>query len=117
MFAAFQRALIWLKCLYFAFGFRLKHFLCSLFLLQLLEADVVGSTPGGLDVLLHPSGAPAFLPVTHLSDHLSNCEALLSVYKPSTRLTNVVYYGKSKDKSIVSYLVRKTQETLVTHVY
>jgi len=37
-----------------------------------------------------------------LSDHLSNCEALLSVYKPSTRLTNVVYYGKSKDKSIVS---------------
>ena len=73
-----------------------------LFLLQLLEADVVGSTPEGLDVLLHPSGAPAFLPVTHLSDHLSNCEALRSVYKPSTRLSNVVYYGKTKDKSIVS---------------
>lgn len=63
---------------------------------------MVGSTAEGLDVLLHPSGAPAFLPVTHLSDHLSNCEALVSVYKPSTRLTNVVYYGKSKDKSIVS---------------
>ena len=66
---------------------------------------MVGSTPEGLDVLLHTSGAPAFLPVTHLSDNRSNCEALLSVYKPSTRLTNVVYYGKSKDKSIVSYLV------------
>lgn len=63
---------------------------------------MVSSTAEGLDVLLHPSGVPAFLPVTHLSDHLSNSEALLSVYKPSTRLTNVVYYGKSKEKSIVS---------------
>ena len=63
---------------------------------------MVNSTSEGLDVILHPSGAPAFLPVAHLSDHLSNCEALLSVYKPSTRLTNVVYYGKTKDKSIVS---------------
>ena len=70
--------------------------------MQLLDADVAGSSAEGVDVLLHPSGAPAFLPVTHLSDHPSNCEALLSVYKPSTRLTNVVYYGKSEDKCIVS---------------
>ena len=69
---------------------------------QLLEADIVNSTAEGLDVLLHPSGAPAFLPVSHLSDHLSNCKSLLSVYKPSTRLTNVVYYGRNKDKAIVS---------------
>ncbi|KAJ7376225.1 hypothetical protein OS493_036048 [Desmophyllum pertusum] len=67
---------------------------------DLLEADVVSSTAEGLDVLLHPSGAPAFLPVSHLSDHLCNCTALQSVYTPSTRLTNVVYYGRSKDKSI-----------------
>jgi len=67
----------------------------------LLEADVVNSTAEGLDVILQPSGAPAFLPVLHLSDHLSHCQALLSVYKPLTRLRNVVYYGKSKDKSIM----------------
>ena len=67
---------------------------------------MVSSTAEGLDVLLHPSGAPAFLPVSHLSDHMSNCKALLSAYKPSTRLANVVYYGKNKDKSIVSYLCK-----------
>ncbi|RMX61399.1 hypothetical protein pdam_00018294 [Pocillopora damicornis] len=57
---------------------------------SLLEADVVNSSEEGLDVALLPSGAPAFLPVPHLSDHVSNCKALLSVYKPSTRLTNTV---------------------------
>ncbi|KAL9983734.1 hypothetical protein ACROYT_G005955 [Oculina patagonica] len=86
----------------------------------LLEADVVSSTAEGLDVLLHPSGAPAFLPVSHLSDHLSNCEALLSVYKPSTRLANVVYYGKSKDKSITvslkpSLLKAASEKSLLTN--
>lgn len=100
---AFQRALSLAQISLFCIRFSLKALsVLSFFLLQLLEVDVVGSTPEGLDVLVHPGGAPAFLPVTHLSDHLSNCEALLSVYKPSTRLTNVVYYGKSKDKSIVS---------------
>ena len=63
---------------------------------------MVNSTAEGLDVILHPSGAPAFLPVSHLSDHLSNCQALLSVYTPTTRLTSVVYYRKTKDKSVVS---------------
>ncbi|XP_022789365.1 protein RRP5 homolog [Stylophora pistillata] len=67
---------------------------------SLLEADVVNSSEEGLDVALLPSGAPAFLPVSHLSDHVSNCKALLSVYKPSTRLTNVVYYGINKRQEI-----------------
>ena len=69
---------------------------------QLLEADVVNSSEEGLDVALLPSGAPAFLPVPHLSDHVSNCKALLSVYKPSTRLTSVVCYGRNKRQEIVS---------------
>ena len=69
---------------------------------QLLEADVVNSSEEGLDVALLPSGAPAFLPVPHLSDHVSNCKALLSVYKPSTRLTSVFCYGRNKRQEIVS---------------
>ena len=69
---------------------------------QLLEADVVNSSEEGLDVALLPSGAPAFLPVPHLSDHVSNCKALLSVYKPSTRLTNAFCYGGNKRQEIVS---------------
>ncbi|CAH3149742.1 unnamed protein product, partial [Porites evermanni] len=67
----------------------------------LLEGDVVNNSADGLDILLQPSEAPAFLPVSHLSDHLINCKALLSVYTPSTKLTNVVYYGRSKDKSML----------------
>ena len=68
---------------------------------------MVNSTFEGLDILLQPSGAPAFLPVFHLSDHHSNCKALLSVYTPSTKLTNVVFYGKRKDNSMVSLLSSK----------
>ena len=66
---------------------------------------MVNNSADGLDVLLQPSGAPAFLPVSHLSDHQINCKALLSVYTPSTKLTNVVYYGRSKDKSMVSLYI------------
>ena len=66
---------------------------------------MVNNSADGLDILLQPSGAPAFLPVSHLSDHLINCKALLSVYTPSTKLTNVVYYGRSKDKSMVSLYI------------
>ena len=76
-----------------------------LFIQQLLEGDVVNNSADGLDILLQPSGAPAFLPVSHLSDHLINCKALLSVYTPSTKLKNVVYYGRSKDKSMVSLYI------------
>ncbi|XP_068709241.1 protein RRP5 homolog [Montipora foliosa] len=66
-----------------------------------LEADVVSSTSEGLNVILQPSGAPAFLPVSHLSDHPSNCSFLFSLYQPSSRLTNVVYYGKRKEKAAI----------------
>lgn len=89
------------------FWLRDREFLIANLLLfqQLLEADVVNNSADGLDVLLQPGGAPAFLPLSHLSDHQINCKALLSVYSPSTKLTNVVYYGRSKDKSMVSLYI------------
>nr|XP_058962333.1 protein RRP5 homolog [Pocillopora verrucosa] len=86
---------------------------------SLLEADVVNSSEEGLDVALLPSGAPAFLPVPHLSDHVGNCKALLSVYKPSTRLTNVFCYGRNKRQEITvslkpSLVKAASEERLIT---
>lgn len=72
------------------------------FLLQLADVDVVESRYDGLEVTLQPSGVPAFLPSCHLSDNLSNCDSLLPLYKPSTRLSNVVLYGKEKGRPAVS---------------
>ena len=77
--------------------------------LQLTDIDVVGSSSAGLDVLLQPSGAPAFLPSFHLSDFPSHWQPLLDMRGPPPgevrtprRLTDALYYGRNKDKSHVS---------------
>ncbi|XP_044173478.1 protein RRP5 homolog [Acropora millepora] len=62
------------------------------------DVDVVESRYDGLEVTLQPSGVPGFLPTCHLSDHLSNCASLLPLYNASTRLSNVVLYGKEKGR-------------------
>lgn len=57
---------------------------------------------------IKPSNTPAFLPLAHLSDNISNCGALLEIFSPSPgeelkSLSNILYYGRDKGKSLVSF--------------
>ena len=77
---------------------------------QIVDVDVVSQTPEGLDVMVQPSGFPAFVPLGHLSDHPGHWGHLLSVYGPTAgggtsqprRVTNVLFYGGSKKAASVS---------------
>ena len=80
------------------------------FVLQIVDVDVVSKSSEGVDVMVQPSGFPAFVPLEQLSDHPSLWEHLLSVYGPIAegenslprRVPNVLFYGVTQKEGSVS---------------
>ena len=58
-------------------------------------------TDAGLDVKLIPSNIAAFLPKSHLSDYMENCDILHSMYKEDDIIKEAMYF--SKVNAIVSF--------------
>ncbi|XP_069609798.1 protein RRP5 homolog [Ranitomeya imitator] len=63
---------------------------------------IASKADDGLNVLILPKESPAFLPKTHLSDHVSNCELLWHCLQEGDELTGLMGLGTLKGKTILT---------------
>eukprot|EP00063_Salmo_salar_P071419 XP_014046254.1 PREDICTED: protein RRP5 homolog [Salmo salar] len=67
-----------------------------------VEVKVVSKVLTGLEVSILPEETIAFLPMMHLSDHVSNCQLLWEGLQEGDIISNVVCLSKKKP-NIVSF--------------
>ncbi|XP_041116751.1 protein RRP5 homolog [Polyodon spathula] len=68
---------------------------------KIVKVTVVRKTIDGLDVSILPEEASAFLPMTHLSDHVSNCRLLWEGLGEGDIISNVMCLSKNKEHIIL----------------
>ncbi|XP_036380286.1 protein RRP5 homolog isoform X1 [Megalops cyprinoides] len=61
-----------------------------------VDATIVSKVLNGLEVSILPEEMPALLPMTHLSDHVSNCALLWEALKEGDIVSNAVCLTKKK---------------------
>ncbi|XP_073541438.1 protein RRP5 homolog [Phyllobates terribilis] len=67
-----------------------------------VDVKIASKADDGLNVLILPEETPAFLPKTHLSDHVSNCELLWQCLQEGDELTGLIVLSTLKGKSILT---------------
>nr|XP_023653770.1 protein RRP5 homolog isoform X1 [Paramormyrops kingsleyae]XP_023653779.1 protein RRP5 homolog isoform X1 [Paramormyrops kingsleyae] len=67
-----------------------------------VEAKVLRKHLEGLEVSILPEDAPAFLPIGHLSDHMSNCSLFWGALKEGDTLSNTVSLRTNKSNTILT---------------
>ncbi|MGH0132943.1 UNVERIFIED_CONTAM: hypothetical protein FKN15_051161 [Acipenser sinensis] len=68
---------------------------------QIVKVTVVRKTVDGLDVSILPEAASAFLPMMHLSDHVSNCRLLWEGLGEGDIISNVMCLSKNKEHIVL----------------
>ncbi|MGH0135552.1 UNVERIFIED_CONTAM: hypothetical protein FKN15_066160, partial [Acipenser sinensis] len=68
---------------------------------KIVKVTVVRKTVDGLDVSILPEAASAFLPMMHLSDHVSNCRLLWEGLGEADIISNVMCLSKNKEHIIL----------------
>ncbi|KAM4032061.1 protein RRP5 homolog [Anomaloglossus baeobatrachus] len=67
-----------------------------------VDVKIVSKAEDGLTVLILPEESPAFLPKTHLSDHVSNCELLWQCLQPGDQLAGLMFLSTGKGKPLLT---------------
>ncbi|RXM27397.1 Protein RRP5-like [Acipenser ruthenus] len=68
---------------------------------KIVKVMVVRKTVDGLDVSILPEAASAFLPMMHLSDHVSNCRLLWEGLGEDDIISNVMCLSKNKEHIVL----------------
>jgi len=58
----------------------------------------------GLHVTLLPRGLRAFVPKMHLSDYLTSCDQLMSIYRVGVVIDEVMYFGTTKTSLVCCFI-------------
>ncbi|XP_051778120.1 LOW QUALITY PROTEIN: protein RRP5 homolog [Erpetoichthys calabaricus] len=74
---------------------------------KIVEVEVLNKTENGLNVTILPQKIPAFLPLAHLSDHVTNCTILWEVLQVGDIISNVMCFNKSSQQIML------TKKTLI----
>ncbi|XP_075697203.1 protein RRP5 homolog isoform X1 [Rhinoderma darwinii] len=69
---------------------------------KIVDVKIVRKSDDGLDVLILPEERPAFLPKTHLSDHIANCELLWHCLKAGDQVTGAMCLSTIQGKTILT---------------
>ncbi|XP_039590594.1 protein RRP5 homolog [Polypterus senegalus] len=69
---------------------------------KIVEVEVLNKSENGLNVTILPQKIPAFLPLAHLSDHVTNCNILWEVLQVGDIISNVMCLNKSSQQIILS---------------
>ncbi|KAI1896821.1 hypothetical protein AGOR_G00098810 [Albula goreensis] len=67
-----------------------------------VEARITSKVPNGLEVSILPEEVAGLLPITHLSDHVSNCSLLWEALKEGDVISNVFCLSKNKQNIILT---------------
>ncbi|XP_072335851.1 protein RRP5 homolog isoform X2 [Scyliorhinus torazame] len=68
---------------------------------KIVDVEVLAKVANGLEVSILPERAPAFLPATHLSDHLSNCRLLSERLQRGDVLSRVMCLSQTHGQIIL----------------
>lgn len=68
----------------------------------MVDARVCRKVLNGLEVSIIPEEVPAFVPTTHLSDHMTNCLPLWMALEEGDTICNLMCLTNCKKKGIVS---------------
>ncbi|XP_078421131.1 protein RRP5 homolog isoform X1 [Cetorhinus maximus] len=68
---------------------------------KIVDVEVLAKVENGLEVSILPERVPAFLPTTHLSDHLSNCRLLAERLQKGDVLSRVMCLSQTRGHIIL----------------